>query len=171
MRRLLKPTGSLYYHCDPTASHYIKVMLDGIFGHANFRNEIVWHYRTSSGRPTRHFIKNTDTLLFFSRSPRKNTFNLQKEPWPASTLKKWQSDSQGVYRTNNGRRYYIDPAGKLIDNVWEITLASRSRERLGYPTQKPVALLERIIQASTDEGGIVLDPSRGAPRRWRQRTS
>ena len=70
-----------------------------------------------------------------------------------------QIDSKGrVYRTNNGKRYYIDPKGKRMDNVWEITLSSRSRERVGYPTQKPIALYERIVQASSNEGDIVLDP-------------
>ena len=135
--------------------------MDAVFGQGSFRNEIIWHYRTSSGRPRDHFIKNSDTLLFYSKVPRHNTFNWQKEPWPASTLKKWQSDRKGIYRTNNGKKYYIDPDGKLIDNVWEITLSSRSRERVGYPTQEPLALLERVIAASSNEGDVVLDPFAG----------
>ena len=158
LHRMLQPTGSIYLHCDVVTSHYLKTLLDAVFGRKNFRNEIVWHYHTSPGRPQRHFIKNTDTLLFYSRVEGENTHNPQKESWTKSTLKKWQSDSNGIYRMNNGKKYYIDPEGKLIDNVWEITLSSRSRERLGYPTQKPVALLSRLIAASSNPGDIVLDP-------------
>ena len=157
MKGILKPTGSLYLHCDPTASHYIKVMLDAIFGHENFRNEIVWYYQTSSGAPKKHFIKNTDTILFYGRGEN-TTFNIVREEWPEATLKKWQRDDTGIYRMNAGKKYYIDPNGKRIDNVWNITLSSRSKERLGYATQKPLALLERIIQASSNEGHVVLDP-------------
>ena len=158
MRRILKPTGSIYLHCDPTMSHGLKLAMDAIFGVANFRNEIIWHYRTSSGAPQKHFIKNTDALLFYSQTG-KYEFNMQREPWPEKTLKKWQTDEHGkIYRTNAGKRYYIDPDGKRIDNVWEITLSSRSTERIGYPTQKPLALLERIIKASSNEGDLILDP-------------
>jgi len=158
MKRILKPTGSIYFHCDPTASHYIKIIMDGIFGKKNFVNEIIWHYKTSSGKSSQQFLKNTDTLLFYSKS-RNYYFNPLKEVWPQTTLKKWQKDELGkIYHTNNGRRYYIDEEGKKMDNVWEITLASRSKERLGYPTQKPLALLNRIIKASCPDDGIVLDP-------------
>ena len=78
--------------------------------------------------------------------------------WPETTLRKWQKDEHGIYRMNNGKKYYVNPQGKRIDNVWKITLSSRSQERLGYPTQKPLALLERIIRASSNEGDLVLDP-------------
>ena len=161
MRRVLRPDGSIYLHCDPTASHYLKELMDAIFGKKNFRNEIIWHYQTSSGKPQKHFIKNTDTILFYSKAVRKNIFVVQKEPWPESTLRKWQKDDKGIYRTNNGKRYYIDPDGKMIDNVWEMTLSSRSQERTGYPTQKPLALYERIIAASSNKGDWVLDPFAG----------
>ena len=158
MRRVLKPTGSIYLHCDHTAGAYLKMLMDAIFGRRQLKNEIVWHFRTSSGAPKKHFIKNTNTIFFYVKS-RNSVFNLQREPWPEATLKKWQSDSKGrIYRTNNGKRYYIDPEGKRMDNVWEITLSSRSRERVGYPTQKPIALYERIVRASSNEGDIVLDP-------------
>ncbi len=160
MRRVLKPTGSIYLHCDPTASHYLKAVLDAIFGWKQFRNEIVWHYQTSSGKPQGHFIKNTDTVLFYGKG-RKSTFNIIREPWPEKTLRKWQRDGKGIYRTNNGKRFYIDPDGKRIDNLWSMTLSSRSRERTGYPTQKPLTLYDRIIRASSNEGDIVLDPFAG----------
>ncbi len=156
-KRVLKESGSIYLHCDPTAGHYLKLLMDGVFGTRQFRNEVIWHYQTSSGNPLRHFIKNTDTILFYAKES-KNCFNVLREKWPKTTLRKWQSDEIGIYRTNNGKKYYINPDGKRIDNVWQITLSSRSKERLGYPTQKPLALLERIIQASSDEGDLVLDP-------------
>jgi len=158
MRRILKPAGSIYLHCDPTMSHALKLALDAIFGLNNFVNEIIWHYRTSSGKSSQQFLKNTDTLLFYSKS-QNYYFNPLREAWPQSTLKKWQKDEFGkIYRTNRGKRYYINEEGKRMDNVWEITLPSRSSERVGYPTQKPRALLERIIKASSNEGDIVLDP-------------
>ena len=160
MLRVLKETGSIYLHCDPTASHYLKTLMDAIFGWRNFRNEIIWHYQTSSGKPRRHFIKNTDTIFLYAKAT-KSVFNVIRAPWPDKTLRKWQRDDIGIYRTNNGKKFYINPLGKRIDNVWEITLSSRSMERTGYPTQKPLALLDRIIKASSNEGEVVLDPFAG----------
>ena len=157
LKRVLKPTGSIYLHCDPTAGHYLKMLMDAIFGQHVFRNEIIWHYRTSSGAPKNHFVKNTDMLLFYAKTE-DSFFNVLREPWPDRTLKKWQKDEIGIYRMNDGKKYYIDPKGKRMDNVWQITLSSRSRERTGYPTQKPLALLERIIKASSNESDLVLDP-------------
>ena len=157
MRRMLKPTGSIYLHCDPYASHYLKIVMDSIYDKRNFRNEVIWRYRTSSGNPKKHFLRNTDTIFFYAQSS-ESIFNVLREPWSESTLRKWQKDEGGIYRTNAGKKYYINPEGKRMDNVWEITLSSRSKERLGYPTQKPLALLERIIEASSNEGDIVLDP-------------
>ncbi len=162
LRRVLKPTGSIYLHCDPTASHYLKLLLDAIFGAPAFLNEIIWHYQTSSGSPKKWLIRNHDTILRYAAGdPKTVKWNPLREPWPEATLKKWQTDEEGrIYRVQHkfNKRYYIDPAGKLADDVWELTLASRSHERLGYPTQKPLALLERIIQISSDEGDVVLDP-------------
>ena len=158
MHRILKNTGSIYLHCDPTMSHYLKLVMDAVFGKANFRNEVIWHYKTSSGKPQKHFIKNTDTLLFYSKKQGSNTFNELREPWTETTLRKWQRDKKGVYRMNRGKKYYIDPAGKHIDNVWQITLSSRAKERTGYPTQKPLALLDQIIKASSNAGDTVFDP-------------
>jgi DNA modification methylase len=161
LRRVLRPTGTFYLHCDSHAGHYLKVMLDDIFGQRNFMDEIIWHYQTSSGAPKKRLHRNHDTIFRYAASnPQRVTWNHPREPWPEQTLKKWQKDESGAtYRTQNkyGKRYYVDPAGKLQDDVWEITLASRSHERLGYPTQKPEALLERIIAASSNAGDIVLD--------------
>lgn len=161
LRRVLKPTGSLYLHCDPTASHYLKLLLDSIFGGASFMNEIVWHYQTSSGAPRKWLHRNHDIIFRYAVDPDQVTWNHPKQPWPEATLRKWQRDDQGRiyrYQAQTDKRYYIDPDGKLDDDVWKITLASRSKERLGYPTQKPLALLKKIIGASTDPGDVVLDP-------------
>jgi len=124
-------------------------------------NEVIWHYRTSSGVPKKWLIRNHDVLLRYAKDPKRVKWNPLREPWPASTLKKWQTDEEGrIYRVQNkfNKRYYIDPKGKLADDVWELTLASRSHERVGYPTQKPEALLDRVIEASSDPGDLVLDP-------------
>lgn len=162
LHRVLKPTGTLYLHCDEHASHYLKVMMDSVFGANRFLNEIIWHYQTAGGAPKWTLIRDHDTLLRYSKGPKKGvTWNAPRQPWPESTLKKWQRDEKGrIYHVHNdtGRRYYVDPNGKLMDDVWDITLAARSSERLGYPTQKPEELLERIVGASTNEGDIVLDP-------------
>lgn len=162
MRRVLKPTGTLYLHCDPHANHHLRIMLDDIFGPKRFLNEIIWHYETAGGAPKKTLIRNHDTIYRYAKGPAKDvTWIAPREPWPESTLKKWQRDEEGrIYHIHNdtGKRYYIDPAGKLMDDVWDITLSARSRERLGWPTQKPEALLQRIIEASSLENDIVLDP-------------
>lgn len=162
IRRVLKPSGTMYLHCDHHASHHIRVMLDDVFGSNRFLDEIIWHYQTSSGAPKNRLHRNHDTILrYAAKDPKSVTWHHPREPWPEKTLQKWQRDEQGrIYRQQHkfGKRYYIDPAGKLSDDVWEITLSARSRERLGYPTQKPEALLERIIAASSNPDDIVLDP-------------
>jgi DNA modification methylase len=162
LRRVLKPTGSIYLHCDPTASHYLKLLMDAVFGSNHFLNEIIWHYQTSGGAPKKTLIRDHDTIFRYAKGSTNGvTWTAPREPWPESTLKKWQRDDAGrIYHIHNdtGVRYYIDPSGKLMDDVWDITLAARSRERLGYPTQKPLALLERIIAASSNPGDVVLDP-------------
>jgi DNA modification methylase len=162
MRRLLKPSGTIYLHCDHHASHYLKIMLDEVFGARRFMDEIIWRYQTASGAPKKRLHRNHDTIFrYCAGKPTDVVWNHPRVPWPESTLKKWQTDEQGkIYREQKkyGKRYYIDPAGKLGDDVWDITLSSRSGERLGYPTQKPEALLERIIAASSNPGDVVFDP-------------
>ncbi len=147
LHRVLKPTGSLYLHCDPTASHYLKLVLDQIFGPANFRNEILWTYRTG-GASKRHFARKHDTIFFYTKSS-KYTFNPQKERiYYEKPFFNPQKDAEG--------RYYADV---FMRDCWEIrAVINVSKERLGYDTQKPLALLERIIQASSNEGDVVLDP-------------
>lgn len=162
MQRVLKPSGTIYLHCDHHANHHLRVMLDDIFGTRAFLDEIIWHYETASGNPKKHLHRNHDTIYRYAATkPDLVTWNHPRDPWPEKTLAKWQKDEQGrIYRQQHkyGKRYYIDPEGKLGDDVWNITLSSRSHERLGYPTQKPEALLERIIAASSNEGDVVLDP-------------
>lgn len=159
MKTLLKPDGSIYLHCDPTASHYLKMLMDVIFGAARFRNEIIWHYGLGAFRAKRHFPKKHDVLLFYTMSDTP-TFNVQRGSITEAMRKKYSHvDSDGRhYMMSYGKRYYLK-GGKPVDTVWDIpTISPTSSERLGYPTQKPVALLERIIKVSSNPGDIVLDP-------------
>ena len=160
MRRVLKPTGSIYLHCDPTASHYLKLVMDVIFGSPNFRNEVIWSYRT--GGASKHwFAKKHDVLLFYTRASGKNqgrkkayTFNHAKER-SYSTNAPPGFGAVPVYYDEYKRPYTM--AG--MRDVWDINAVGRtSSERLGYPTQKPIALLERLISASSNRGDLVLDP-------------
>lgn len=160
LRELLSDHGSIYVHVDEKKSHYVKMLLDEVFGAESFVNEIIWHYQTSSGAGQKKFIKNHDTILFYAKNKSGYEFNLIKEPWSEQTLKKWQTDDDGrIYRVQNKfeKKYYIDPLGKNADDVWDITFSSRTHERLDYPTQKPESLLERIIKASSNPDSIVLD--------------
>jgi DNA modification methylase len=157
MRRLLAARGVIYVHCDWHAGHYIKVMLDGVFGIDRFQNEIVWHYGLGAANASRHFLRKHDTIFVY-RNGDDATFNLTRgEITPAMEGKYCHEDEHGRYMVSRGRRYYLK-GGKPLDSVWRIpTIAATSRERLGYPTQKPEALLERIIRASSNEGDLVAD--------------
>ena len=167
MKTLLKPTGSFYLHCDPTESHYIKVnVLDKIFGRSNFRNEIVWSYNTRT-MAANWFAKKHDTIFFYTKSS-DYTFNADdiRVPLLEDSLKQYNKiDENGKKykaQSNNGRTY-LDEKGQNCGSVWNIQiLGSRDKERIGYPTQKPVALMERIIKASSNPGDIVLDPFMGS---------
>lgn len=156
MHRVLKPTGSIYLHCDPTMSHYLKLVMDVVFGRQNFRNEIVWRIGWVSGFKTqkRGWIRNHDTLLYYTATPAAaGGFNKEYIPYPEG------------YRRRDGQL----PTGKgiPIEDTWNcsdsdrldsIMIKSFSNEKTGYPTQKPLALLERIIKASSNPGDVVLDP-------------
>ena len=174
MWRILKSTGSIYLHCDPTASHYLKAIMDAIFGWKNFRNEVIWHY-SSGGRSEKHFPKKHDCILYYAKS-KESAFNADAVKIPRNKcalcggeLKKWnnlkkQVDDDGrVFRTikSAGKIYrYYDDEPVLPPNVWvEFShLQQKDPERIGYPTQKPLALYDRIIKASSNKGDIVLDP-------------
>ena len=161
IHRVLKVTGSLYLHCDHTASGYLRQLLDGVFGKDNFRNEIVWHYNTG-GASRRHFSRKHDTIFYYAKSSACR-FNTQREAYREEATNHFkETDDQGrAYRirTLGGKdyRYYKDE-GRVCHDVWDInTLNAVAKERTGYPTQKPAVLAERIIRASTNPGDVVLD--------------
>ena len=222
LRRVLKPTGSIYLHCDPTASHYLKLLMDAVFGTQNFRNEVVWKRsdaKGDTGQGAKHFGRVNDTILFYSKTaesvfnglygpldpdyvdrfyrytdPDGRRYKLDNMLGPGGAAKGnpqyevmgvtryWRYSRQRMQRlidegrvvqTNPGtvpmyKRYLDESMGTPITTNWsDISLVRGwSKERLGYPTQKPQALLERIIEASSNEGDVVLDPSAGAARRW-----
>ena len=224
LRRALKPTGSLYLHCDPTASHYLKLVLDAIFGEWNFRNEIVWIRRAEKHNlAQQHMGRTHDTIFWYACSPETN-YNKLYFPYDDAYVKSHykHKDERGLYATfpctnesggnkpyefrgvtrawryspaNMERLYnedrlvqlrpdspwrykkYLEEAeGVPAQDVWTDVPPVRQKETLGYPTQKPLALLERIIRASSEEGDVVLDPfcgcgtaidaAQGLGRRW-----
>jgi len=153
LHRVLKPTGSLYLHCDPTASHYLKLVLDQVFGANNFRNEITWHYKRWTN-VSRRFQRMHDIIFFYTKRGNYK-FNLQYQPFSDTTIHR-DISVDGI--TNLKKKRDIEK-GIVMHDVWDIPYVhSQSKERLGYETQKPLALLERIIKASSNEGDIVLDP-------------
>ncbi|MEI4490669.1 site-specific DNA-methyltransferase [Mameliella alba] len=215
MRRVLKPTGTLYLHCDPTASHYLKIILDGVFGPPSFQNEIVWVRTTAKSLSTKRLPNNHDVLLCYAwgervwnmdaayvpydeedlpektkqkychfdddgrryqldnlLNPNKNRPNLTYEfmgvtrtwRWTEERMKKAAADGL-VHQSAPGRvprfkRYLDEQRGLPLADVWSDIppLNSQARERLGYPTQKPLKLLERVLSLSTNPGDVVLDP-------------
>jgi len=156
MRRVLAASGVLCVHCDWHAGHYIKVELDGIFGADAFRNEIVWHYGLGAANATRHVLRKHDTIFVYGAPG--STFNrVRGDVTPAMLAKYCHEDERGRYMMSRGRRYYLK-GGKPLDSVWDIpAIAATSRERIGYPTQKPLALLDRIVRVWSNEGDVVAD--------------
>jgi len=205
LQRILKPTGSIYLHCDPTARHYLKLVMDAVFGIMHFKNETVWqrfHFHADAKR----FGKVTDRILFYTKSD-KYIFNLLRRPYSD-----WYVNNKFNYKDKDGRRFALsdlnppggrgpiyeycgvtkpwrytegkmleldrkghiykkwkvprlkrfldEQEGQVVHEIWDdiAPINSMAKERLGYPTQKPEALLERIIKASSNEGDIVLDP-------------
>lgn len=171
LHRVLKSTGSIYLHCDPTMSHYLKVLLDAIFGAETFRNEIIWHYNTG-GKGKKNFLRKHDTILVFSKG---DEFTFYREqvalPRVAGTahLRHGADDDGREYyedfsprKSGKTYRWYLDEGVTPMDVWTDIpALNPMAAERLGYPTQKPVALLERILLAGTKPGDVVLDPFAG----------
>jgi site-specific DNA-methyltransferase (adenine-specific) len=161
--RVLRPQGSIFLHLDWRIAHRARVVLDDVFGADCFRNEIVWHYGLGGGAPRDAFARKHDTILFYARASGA-TFHAERgDVTPAMAAKYAHVDELGRrYQNAHGRRYYLQ-GGKRLDDVWEIpALAPTSRERVGWPTQKPLALLERIVRAASDPGGCVLDPCCGS---------
>ncbi len=184
MKRILKSTGSVYVHCDPTANHYLKGLMDAIFGKTNFRNEIIWSYR---GMPSnaKKWQQKHDTILFYTVS--KNfTFNVQFDEPTEGSLKTFETGKKVGYNANHKKKmvtvfdwkkyYKAVKDGKLppdlqpkeftgglppMRDVWhdiKILGGSKNKERTGYPTQKPLSLLHRIIKTSSNESDVVFDP-------------
>lgn len=162
LHRVLKPTGSFYLHCDPTASHYLKIILDQVFGVENFQNEITWCYTRPSNIQKR-FPRVHHVIFFYTKSD-KWTFNRDEIRIPYHAESKARSlrgaGTKSVMGTKGSDR--LHPEGKVPEDWWVIPeLQGNALERLGYPTQKPEALLERIIKASSNEGDVVLDAFAG----------
>lgn len=228
MKLILKPTGSIYLHCDPTASHYLKALMDAIFGHQNFRSDITWRRNNPTGRASKRYANNMDSILYYVRSdsftwhpqykahdpahleskyrhsdPDGRRYSLgdlkgkglshgaSGSPWrgispsesgshwaipsralpPSETVLSTQEkldvlDEMGrIYWPSSGKtprykRYLDEMQGTAIDTIWDdiSPINSQAKERMGYATQKPLALLDRIIKASSNEGDMVLDP-------------
>ena len=151
LHRVLKDTGSLYLHCDPTMSHYLKILLDIIFGEAGFRNEIVWYYKNAS-RGKRINAKSHDIILWYSKS---SAWVYNRE----QILQAFESGMTEWRHRSGGQQGKSMPQGKTPDDVIVLpALNAMAKERSGYPTQKPLALLDRIIVASSNVGDVVLDP-------------
>lgn len=158
IHRVLKNTGSLYLHCDPTSSHYLKIILDRIFGEIHFRNEIAWSYK-GGGRSNKYFARKHDSILFYTKS-NTWTFNYQDILVDRTNRTYFTDENGDRYWLKYEKRYYLKHEGKVPEDWWADIdpLHGPYKERLGYPTQKPLALLERIIRASSKKGNIVLDP-------------
>ena len=165
MHRILKETGSIYLHCDPYASHYLKLVMDAIFGEKNFRNEIVWSYRRWPVKGN-DFQRMHDIILRYSRGDTWK-WNQIYEPKAKSTLKVFGNKVVKSAYDSKGNRIPSETTdqeskGVPLRDVWDIgIIAPSAKERLGYPTQKPIALYERIIQASSNPDDLVLDPFAG----------
>ena len=154
MRELLADNGSIYVHCDWHKSHYLRCILDEIFGTAKFNNEIIWWYKDPSGGTTHSFRRKHDNLLFYVKTPN-YIFNVDavRMPYSEGTLRQAEDGTISF-----GRVVKVNPLGKLPDDVFEISIInSQAKERTDYPTQKPEALLERIIKASSNPGDLVFD--------------
>ena len=166
MKRILKSTGSIYVHCDWHASHYIKVEMDRIFGYENFLNEIVWQYFGFKRRTTKKFPQKHDLIFSYTKTD-KYTWNTQFRPHSEKYLRRWKRDKDGRYYRDDvnptaggSRTIYLDELdGDIVESAWDDIppVNPRARERIGYPTQKPEALLDRIIKASSNEGDVVAD--------------
>ncbi len=166
--RVLKPTGSIYLHCDEKASHYLKMIMDEIFGWDNFRNELVWRRMTGAkGNASQKFSCSHDIILFYAKSKAAQfvpQYTSLDEKYVKAFYRYTDEDGRLYRKAGGGRpshyRYYLDESkGTPVQSLWiDITNVQSGGEDTGYPTQKPLKLLERIINTSSKEGDIVLDP-------------
>ena len=175
VERVVKPSGSIYLHCDPTMSHYLKILMDSIFGRKSFQNEIIWRIGWVSGFKTRRrsWIRNHDTILYYSAdSSCKPTFNKNYIPYPLGYVRRDGKPPVGkgfpledTWNCSKGDSLWPveDTWNCSTDDVLDsIMIKSFSQEKTGYPTQKPISLLKRIVEASSNEGDLVLDPFCGS---------
>ena len=160
MRRLLSPNGSVYLHCDPTASHYLKAMMDAIFSRTNFRNEITWYYYNKFAPGTRVFGRSFDQILFYALGD--YTFHSQREQRDTPVRQLVRENVDGVLKNKrdaDGNLIYRTVDDKKVDAVWRIpAIQPAAKDYVGFPTQKHIRLLERIVQTSSNEGDVILDP-------------
>lgn len=164
--RVLKDTGSMYLHCDYHANAHLRLLMDKIFGENKLRSEIIWSTETVSGFKSQanKWIRSHDTILFYTKS-NEYTFNKEYLPHKQEYLARFKkSDAKGAFRDDRGGRkqYLTDTKGRMVGDVWTDIMsfqqASTIKEYMGYPTQKPVALLDRIVNASSNKGDVILDP-------------
>ena len=163
MHRVMKDTGSIYLHCDPTASHYLKLVMDAVFGEKNFRNEIIWCY-TGPSNTKRWFPRKHDILLYYGKT-KDTVFNSDAVRVPYKMIGIGKGDTIFKDGDNKERISELLKKGKIPESWWAddhlTNISAWKRERLGYPTQKPLALYDRIIKASSNPGDLVLDPFAG----------
>ena len=152
MHRILKPAGSIYFHCDPTMSHFIKLILDAVFGKNRFRNELIWHYYNGSSNSKKDFAHKHDVILFYADKSLNFFSDVDaREPYAENSnyVKNWKSYKGGP----------SNPHGKRMHDVWRIpSINNMAKERTGYPTQKPLVLLRRIIESSSKPDNMIFDP-------------
>lgn len=165
--RVLRTTGSIFLHCDPSASHHLRGILDKVFGCSAYVNEIIWHYYNKMQGNVRHFPENHDTIFWYAKT-QQFCFHVQREDreQPQKQLKRVWDKAQGKlvnYKDEQGHCVYTETTDRRVDDVWRLPmLQPANHERIGYPTQKPKALLHRIIQTASSEGDTVLDPYCGS---------
>ena len=162
MHRVLKPTGSIWLHCDPTANSYIRVLMDAVFGKGNMRNEVVWAYTGPGSPKMRQFNRKHDTLFWYSKGDtwtfNKDAVRIAYKPGTAGKLTKTSKNVWGALSREKAEAY--ERKGKIPETWWTDIhrVMPTAKERTGYATQKPLALLERVIEASSNPDDLVLDP-------------
>ena len=165
---LLHARGALFLHCDWHQSHRLRCLLDELFGPDNFRNEIVWHYYNKLQGNVGRFAANHDTILFYAKSSEAPFAKLrERRAEPVRQIKRvWSKDKRSIVNAKgpDGKVEYVTATHKTVDDVWRLAMLQPAdrREAVGYPTQKPEALLERIVAAATEPGATVLDPFMGS---------